>query len=196
MSLALLRGQDILVMAKLVVCRGQRPGLVQLGLALGLGPSQIHGSLTRLDKARLITATPTTTAIHMDAVIECFIHALKYAFPAMRGAPTAGLLTGFAAPPLKGLARAVELPAVWPHAHGSGHGAALTPIHRTAPEAARRDEALYELLALIDALREHRPGERRLAEQELARCVRRVNAARSPSDARGTRTSSRGRPRS
>jgi hypothetical protein len=191
--LAVLRGQDILVLAKLVVYRGQRPGLVQLGLALGLGPSHVHGSLTRLDKAHLIAATPTTTVIHTDAVIECFIHALKYAFPATRGAPTAGLLTGFAAPPLNGLARAVELPAVWPHAHGSGHGAALTPIHRTAPEAARRDEALYELLALIDALREHRPGERRLAEQELTRRVRDGNVARSPSDTRGTRTSGRGR---
>ena len=196
MSLAILRGQDILVLAKLVVCRGQRPGLVQLGLTLGLGPSHIHGSLTRLDQAHLITATPTTTVVHTDAVVECFIHALKYTFPAMRGAPTAGMPTGFAAPPLKGLARAVELPAVWPHPHGSAHGASITPIHRTAPEAAQRDEALYELLALIDAIREHRPGERRLAEQELTRRVRHVETARSPNDARGTRTSSRGRPRS
>ena len=196
MSLAILRGQDILVLAKLVVCRGKRPSIVQLGLALGLGPSHVHGSLTRLDKVHLITAAPTTTVINTDAVIECLVHALKYAFPATRGAPTAGLATGFAAPPLKGLARAVDLPTVWPHAHGTAHGAAVTPIHRTAPEAARRDEALYELLALIDALREHRPGERRLAEQELTRRVRRVNAARSPNDARAARTSSRGRPRS
>jgi len=126
--------------------------------------------------------------VHTDAVAECLVHALKYAFPAMRSAPAAGIPTGFAAPPLKALARGIEMQPVWPHPQGNAHGPTITPIHRRAPDAALRDPALYEVLALIDALREHRPGERRLAEQELTRRVRRVNVARSPNDARGPRT--------
>lgn len=40
---------------------------------------------------------------------------------------------------------------------------------RLPREAARRDPALYELLALVDALRGGRARERKLAQDELAR---------------------------
>jgi hypothetical protein len=40
------------------------------------------------------------------------------------------------------------------------------------PEAALRDPALYEKLALVDALRDGRVRERKLAEQELKKLLR------------------------
>jgi hypothetical protein len=49
---------------------------------------------------------------------------------------------------------------VWPHAKGTVRGESLTPLTPTAPEAAQRDEALYRVLALIDALRISRPSAR------------------------------------
>ena len=46
-------------------------------------------------------------------------------------------------------------------------GVTVEPLYKTAPAAALRDPFLYELLALIDALREGRARERKLAEKEL-----------------------------
>jgi hypothetical protein len=40
-------------------------------------------------------------------------------------------------------------------------------LYRTVPFAASRDRALYELLAIADALRDGRARERTIAEKEL-----------------------------
>ena len=62
-----------------------------------------------------------------------------------------------------------DLPPVWPDPDGEVRGATLEPLHKAAPKAARRDPALHELLALIDALRDGRVRERQMAEKERAR---------------------------
>ena len=46
-------------------------------------------------------------------------------------------------------------------------GVAIKPLYRSAPRAARNSPQLYELLALVDALRTGRARERKLAEQLL-----------------------------
>jgi hypothetical protein len=56
---------------------------------------------------------------------------------------------------------------VWSHGEGTVRGLTLESLHKAAPEAARRDPALHELLALVDGFRDGRGRERRLAEREL-----------------------------
>ena len=51
-------------------------------------------------------------------------------------------------------------------------GIALAPLYKTVPIAAMRDPLLYEKLALVDALRDGRTRERKLAEQELKKLLR------------------------
>ena len=53
-------------------------------------------------------------------------------------------------------------------------GVTFEPLHKSAPAAARKDPALYELLALIDAVRDGRVRERKLAEKELSTRFRRL----------------------
>ena len=50
---------------------------------------------------------------------------------------------------------------------GQVQGAAVQPLYSSVPGAARRDPALYDLLALVDALRIGRARERSLAEKEI-----------------------------
>jgi beta-galactosidase len=86
------------------------------------------------------------------------------------GAPTRGVPTSYAASPLsKTIADAGELPPVWPYADGKVRGYSFAPLHKNVPQAALADERLYELLALVDALRNGRARERMLASQELTR---------------------------
>ena len=94
---------------------------------------------------------------------------MRYAFAPRRAGVVAGLPTSYAAPVLSGkiVASAGELAPVWPDAEGGVRGEGIEPLYRSAPRAAREDAALYDLLALVDALRIGRARERKLAEAML-----------------------------
>jgi DNA-binding Lrp family transcriptional regulator len=164
--------QDVLVLAKLVSYGGRRPPMARVAADLGLSPSQVHASLKRLERSRLIA--PSTHEPRLRAVEEFLLHGVKYSFPALRGEVTRGMPTGYAAPPLSAaIAGGRDLPPVWPHAEGAVRGVTLEPLHKAAPKAARQDPVLYELLALIDALRDGRARERQLAERAMTARLRR-----------------------
>lgn len=48
----------------------------------------------------------------------------------------------------------VEPVPVWPFEQGSRRGYGFSPLYKKVPQAALKDHELYELLALVDALRE------------------------------------------
>jgi len=158
--------QDVIVLAKLVSYGGRRPPMAQMAVDLNLSQSQVHASLKRLERSRLIA--PSTNKPQLRAVEEFLLHGVKYAFPAFRGEATRGMPTAYAAPPLRdAIDPGGELPPVWPTSEGAVRGLTLEPLHKAAPKAAQQDPMLYELLALIDALRDGRLRERQLAEREL-----------------------------
>ena len=161
-----LLAQDIVVLAKLISYGGLRPPIAQLASDLTLSPSQTHTSLKRLARSRLVEGQ--TGRPFLKAVEEFLLHGVKYAFPARRGEATRGIPTGYAAPPLSAhILGSEDLPPVWPDAEGRVRGEAFEPLHRVASAAVRKDPVLYELLALIDALRDGRARERQIAEREL-----------------------------
>ncbi len=163
-----LRPQDVFVLAKLISYRGPRPPMARMGVDLSLSASEVHGALKRLAMSRLVSDEADDSRPLLQPVEEFLLHGVKYAFPAKRGEPTRGLATSYAAPPLASrIASGTELPPVWPYADGKQRGIGLEPLYKTVPIAALRDPLLYELLALIDALRDGRARERRLAGQEL-----------------------------
>ncbi|MCC7240296.1 MAG: hypothetical protein IT180_00090 [Acidobacteria bacterium] len=168
-----LLSQDVVVLAKLVSYGGERPPIARVAGDLALSPSQVHASLKRLERSRLIDVQSGRPLL--KAVEEFLIHGVKYAFPVQRGETTRGMPTAYAAPPLNDqIADNGDLPPVWPDPDGGIRGATLEPLHKVASKAARRDPALYELLALIDALRDGRVRERQLAEKELSVRLRRL----------------------
>ena len=102
------------------------------------------------------------------ALLEFLVHGVKYAFPPKRGALTRGMPTGYAVPPLnKVIVGSSEPPPVWPFAKGTVRGEEFEPLYPSVPQAAARDPKLYELLALVDAVRDGRARERNLAAKEL-----------------------------
>ena len=93
---------------------------------------------------------------------------MRYLFPGGKGALTRGVPTAYAASPLKEqIAPDGEPVPVWPCAEGTVRGYSFSPLHKNAPLAALEDQRFYELLALVDALREGRARERELAGREL-----------------------------
>jgi hypothetical protein len=156
---------DIYALAKLLLEKRPRPyGVV--ARELGMSASEYHAAVQRLGLAGLID--PENRAVRKRPTRDFLFHGLRYVFPAARGELNRGLPTSFAAPPLADLLAAEgDMIPVWTSADGERLGYAIEPLHPSAPKAAARDPHLYELLALLDALREGRPRESRLAMDEI-----------------------------
>jgi hypothetical protein len=178
-----LHPQDVVVVLKLVAHRdrGKRWTYAELGRDLLMSASQVFRSVARAESARLLGAPSIPSAPGTGEELpvtwmfpnsgnlkEFLIHGVKYSFPVERGGPTRGTPTAEAAPPLNQLLmQDFPLPPVWPNPAGLLRGIAFSPLHKSVPQAAMRDPELYELLALLDAIREGRAREREIAIREL-----------------------------
>ncbi len=164
-----LKSQDVLVLLKLVAY-GAEPWIYpKLSKDLNLSLSMVHSCIQRAELSRLLDAHGERPRPNRNNLKEFLLHGVKYAFPAQTGSPTRGVPTAYAAPPLDKLfSEDSELPPVWPLAQGSVRGLEFSPLHPKAPAAAIKDPKLYELLALVDAIRGGRAREREIAAKELS----------------------------
>jgi DNA-binding Lrp family transcriptional regulator len=161
----LTKPQDIVVALKLCL-QGSRQSYAEMGQELGMSASEVHAAVRRLGDARLMDIE--TREIRREVFRNFLVHGVPHAFPASPKEITRGMPTAWAAPALSGKISASEqIPPVWPDREGHVQGAAVQPLYRSVPGAARRDPALYDLLALVDALRIGRARERTLAEKEI-----------------------------
>jgi hypothetical protein len=168
-----LKPQDVVVILKLWGFPGRRSPYSQIAKELFLSVSEVHAAVKRAQAAHLLHGPELCDRPNGKALEEFLIHGVKYVFPAQHGAMTRGLPTSYAAEPLRRYIRAGDEPLpVWPDPSGPVRGAAFEPLYRNVPEAAKRDSHLYELLALIDAIRDGRVRERKIAEKELVTRLR------------------------
>jgi hypothetical protein len=162
----MLRPLDIVVLLKLALKDG-RPPYLQMANELHLYPSEVYNSIKRARASHFIQR-PEEDRLNRSALLEFLLHGIRYAFPAEKGTLTRGVPTGYAAPPLlESIAASSEPPPVWPYADGPARGYSFAPLHKNVPQAALEDSKFYELLALVDALRDGRARERELAGREL-----------------------------
>jgi hypothetical protein len=160
---------DVYVALKLAAIGQRRWSYNGLAQELGLSPSEVHGAGKRLLKAGLCADDAALNLRPVgNALLEFLMHGIRYVFVPDRGAMTRGTPTAYAALPLSNAIVADgEPPPVWPDPDGPVRGLSFSPLHKSAPAAARDDGAFYELLALVDALRGGRARERQLAGELL-----------------------------
>ena len=165
----ILKPQDVVVLLKLVAIAQEPWTFQRLAAELSISPSETHAGVQRATAARLLAPDGSGDVLPvLPALLEFLVHGVKYAYPPERGMLARGVPTGYAAAPLNAvITGSTDPPPVWPFAEGSVRGYALTPLYRTVPVAALRDARLYELLALVDAIRDGRARERSLAVEML-----------------------------
>lgn len=170
-----LKPQDIVVLLKLVYHKGDWT-YRSLAEELFMSTGEVHNALDRAGQAQLYDGSSKRP--RFQALEEFLVHGIKYAFPAQRGAITRGIPTAYAAPPLNKVikAQAGDESPIWPDPEGTVRGYSLKPLYGAVPKAAKKDKALYELLALVDAIRDGRARERKLAVEHLHERLRGVNA--------------------
>lgn len=140
---------------------------------IGMSASEYHAAVRRLNAAGLVDSE--TRRVRKKPVQDLLLHGLRYVFPAPRGTIARGMPTSFAAPPLAAVVSAEgDAIPVWATVDGPRRGYSIEPLHPSAPKAAARDAQFYEWLALIDAIREGKPRQCKLAMQEVARRLDRL----------------------
>ena len=162
----ILKPQDILIMLKLVVRDGSDWSYPVLSHELSMSASEVHAGVKRAVAARLMDMQRKIPV--KSNLLEFLIHGVKYAFPPDRGGLTRGMPTGYAAPPLKALImQPDEPPPVWPDPEGTVRGYEFSPLFSAVPAACKVDPKLYEVLALVDAIRDGQARERKIAVKEI-----------------------------
>lgn len=168
-----LKPQDVVVALKLSEFEAGRPPFSKIAEELSMSASEVHAAVKRAQAAQLVHGAALGERVNLKALEEFLLHGLKYAFPVEHGPMTRGLPTSYAAEPLRQYIKSGDEPLpVWPDPQGSVRGVAFEPLYPSVPAAARRDPYLYELLALVDAIRGGRARERQLAEKELVSRLR------------------------
>lgn len=122
-----------------------------LASALQLSEAEVSESLRRSVYAGLLTDSKLKS-VNKKALLEFLLTGLKYVFPSHPGALARGVPTAHSAPPLNELIVSDEK-YVWASAEGTVRGQIIEPLYPTVPLITPQNSKLYELLALIDAIR-------------------------------------------
>lgn len=182
-----MKSQDIVVLLKLISLQDQElakgadqlrsesvggdPYSVRnLEALLGISKTEIAQSIKRSIASGIARKDSRSNEPrpHRRNLFDFITHGLKFVFPAQVGPMQRGIPTAFAAPMLQQLlVSGGAYIYVWPYAAGREMGQAIDPLFKSVPEAALKDDRLYEYLALVDAIRLGNQREAGLATDRL-----------------------------
>ena len=156
--------QDIVVLLKISTYNNQYWEQAPLSEELYMSQSEISKSVARSKYAGLLYSS--VKKVRRLALMELLQYGISYVFPQQPGPIVRGIPTAHSAPPLNNIIVSNE-PYVWPSGKGKIRGQSIIPLYPSVVEAVQKDEKLYELLALVDAIRVGRAREKEIAIKEL-----------------------------
>lgn len=163
-----LKPQDIVILLKIISLDKKQWFHHTIADELGMSQSEVSQSLNRSKYAGLIDES--RKKVNKLAFLEFLSHGIMYAFPQKPGPIVRGMLTAHSAEPLNKEIYATEI-YVWPYAKGIDKGQSIIPLYNTVVEASIKDENLYQLLTMVDAIRVGRVREKEIAKKELKKRI-------------------------
>jgi hypothetical protein len=157
--------QDVAVLLLIASYRQHSWLQIELAEVLNLSQPEISNSIARSKYAGLIDESGKN--VKKEALLDFLKFGVPHAFPARPGPVVRGVPTAHSAPPLNGLIQSSDDQYVWPSATGELRGQAIAPLYKNAVKAAKVNQHVHELFALVDALRVGRAREKQLAIEEL-----------------------------
>ncbi|WP_171659962.1 hypothetical protein [Allomuricauda sp. AC10] len=155
---------DIVVLLKISTYEDESWHQTSMADNLHISQSEISKSLARSKYAGLLDMSGKK--VFRLALMEFLQYGIRYVFPQQPGPIVRGVPTAHSAPPLKDLIRSNEN-YVWPSGRGTARGQSIIPLYSSVTKAVQNDLMLYELLALVDAIRVGRAREKEIAIKEL-----------------------------
>ena len=163
-----LKSQDVLLLLKLVSIKNNDWSFNKVAIELGMSPSEVHAASKRVVKAKLAIKQEGHVRPIIRNLLEFLTFGIQYVFVPERSGLNRGMPTAHAVEPLMShFIPDNEPPPVWPDPEGEVRGESFSPLYKSAPYAAKKDYELYQLLALVDAIRGGRAREREIAKKEL-----------------------------
>lgn len=163
-----LKSQDVLFLLKLVSIKNNDWSFNKIAIELGMSPSEVHAASKRVVKAKLASKQEGKIRPVIRNLLEFLTFGIQYVFVPERSGLIRGMPTAYAVEPLVShFMSNNEPPPVWPDSEGEVRGESFSPLYKSAPDAAKNDSELYQLLALVDAIRGGRARERDIAKKEL-----------------------------
>ena len=166
-----MKPQDILVLLKKITSQGRVLSARGIAESIGLSASSVSESLERCRRAQLVDRKKNR--VNALALQEFLVHGIAYVFPAEPGRVGRGVATYTSASPIKEHLSSGSDAYVWHYLKGTERGQQIEPLYPTVPEAALRDNELYQLLVIVDTLRLGRSREKEIAIQELSEHINR-----------------------
>lgn len=163
-----LKPQDVLFLLKLLAINKKDWSFNSLASDLGMSPSEVHAAGKRALAAGLANKEGDRIRPNIRNLEEFLLYGIQYVFVPARGGLTWGMPTSYAAAAISSaFVSENELPPVWPDPEGKVRGELFSPLYKSAPFAAKNDPKLYELLAIVDAIRGGRARESEIARKLL-----------------------------
>ncbi|NJN28415.1 MAG: hypothetical protein HC819_21805 [Cyclobacteriaceae bacterium] len=163
-----MRPQDVVILIKVLLEEDRNWTQVSLARELFMSQSEISESLSRSRYARLLYDRGRKVA--RQSFMDLLEYGIPFIFPQHPGNIVRGIPTGHSASPLKEEILSEEH-YVWPYAKGYVRGQGVLPLYHSVPQAVELDKQLYEMLALIDALRVGKVREKNLALELLKKRI-------------------------
>ena len=163
-----MRPHDIAILLK-IASKGKEQWLMKdIAIELSISPSEVSESLNRSVISGIIS--PDKKKLMKLTFLDFLKYGLPYVYPIQPGAIVRGIPTAHSALPLNKIIMSNE-PYVWPSGKGTVRGQSIEPLYPKAIEAIEKDDKLYQMLSLIDALRVGKAREKEIAYQELEKLI-------------------------
>jgi hypothetical protein len=160
-----MRPQDTPILIKLFLLQGKTLTMKDIASSLHISNSEVSESLNRSMLAGLVD--DRKQKIMVGAFLDFLVHGMKYVFPQHPGPMARGMPTAHAHPTFR--RHFIDQDSyVWPDAEGTTIGQAIEPFYPKQVKAAKSDEELYEILALLDMIRVGRQREVTFAKEKLS----------------------------
>jgi len=159
-----MKPQDVIVLLKIITLRDKPWSQLSLADELFISQSEISASISRSKYANLLHSNGKTVMVL--SFMEFLQFGIQYVFPVKPGPMVRGVPTAHSAAPLKERIVSNEK-YVWPSAKGQARGHSIIPLYPSVVDAIKLDIKLYEMLALVDALRVGKAREKEFAIGEL-----------------------------
>jgi len=164
-----MRPHDVVILLKVVSYGDNDWYIKDVANELFISQSEVSESLNRSVPAGLISNNKKR--VMKSALFDFLVYGLKHVYPVKPETMVRGIKTSHSAPPISNEILSEEV-YVWPFAEGDTRGFAIEPLHPNVPKACLKDSKLYELLALVDAIRIGNKREFNLAVEELKQRLR------------------------
>jgi len=163
-----IRPQDVVVLVKILLEEDPTWTQTSLARSLFMSQSEISESLSRSRYARLLY--DKGRKVVRQSFMDLLEYGIPFIFPQQPGSVVRGIPTSHSASPLKEHILSEEH-YVWPYVKGHVRGHSIQPLYYSVIQAVELDQYLYEMLALIDALRVGKIREKNLALEILKKRI-------------------------